>query len=165
VEVAGQVVRFTRPGLAEEYSVSMDGVRQDFVVPERPPGDGQLEVQLEVSGAWVEQTTYGAQLVLEKSGRRIAYSRIRATDAKGRDLSARMEVVPVAAEMTRLKARVRQPQVEDEKSKFDQSLLTSAATSARLAIVLNDADAVYPVRIDPTFSDANWNSMGGYSRH
>ena len=28
-----------------------------------------------------------------------------------------------------------------------------------LAMVVNDADAVYPVRIDPTFSDANWISM------
>ena len=25
--------------------------------------------------------------------------------------------------------------------------------------MVNDADAVYPVRIDPTFSDANWISM------
>ena len=28
-------------------------------------------------------------------------------------------------------------------------------------MVVNDADAVYPIRIDPTFSDANWISMGG----
>jgi hypothetical protein len=28
-------------------------------------------------------------------------------------------------------------------------------------VVVNDAGAVYPVRIDPTFSDANWMSMGG----
>jgi hypothetical protein len=27
--------------------------------------------------------------------------------------------------------------------------------------LVNDAEAVYPVRIDPTFSDANWISMGG----
>ena len=49
---------------------------------------------------------------------------------------------------------------------MSQSLLTSAATSSRtaaqaLVVVVNDADAVYPVRIDPTFSDANWISMGG----
>jgi hypothetical protein len=31
-----------------------------------------------------------------------------------------------------------------------------------LAVVVNDAEAVYPVRIDPTFSDANWVSMGGF---
>jgi trimeric autotransporter adhesin len=30
-----------------------------------------------------------------------------------------------------------------------------------LVVVVNDAEAVYPVRIDPTFSDANWISMGG----
>ena len=31
----------------------------------------------------------------------------------------------------------------------------------RLAVVVADCGAVYPVRIDPTFSDANWISMGG----
>jgi hypothetical protein len=31
-----------------------------------------------------------------------------------------------------------------------------------LVVVVHDADAVYPVRIDPTFSDANWISMGGF---
>jgi hypothetical protein len=36
VSVAGQLARFTRPGLTEEYSVSMDGIRQDFLI-ERPP--------------------------------------------------------------------------------------------------------------------------------
>ena len=30
-----------------------------------------------------------------------------------------------------------------------------------MAVVVDDAGAVYPVRIDPTFSDANWISMGG----
>jgi hypothetical protein len=30
-----------------------------------------------------------------------------------------------------------------------------------LRVVVNDMGAVYPVRIDPTFSDANWSSMGG----
>jgi hypothetical protein len=127
VTVSGQSARFTRPGLVEEYSVSMDGVQQDFVVTEKPAGDGPLEVQLAVSGARVEQTTYGAQLVLEPSGRKIAYSRLRATDAKGKELPAQIEV--------------RKP------SDFG------------LSMVVDDAGAVYPVRIDPTFSDANWISI------
>ena len=33
--------------------------------------------------------------------------------------------------------------------------------ATRLAVVVDDAAAAYPVRIDPTFSDANWISMGG----
>src|SRR5207248_1660678 len=32
---------------------------------------------------------------------------------------------------------------------------------SEIAVVVNDAEAVYPVRIDPTFSDSNWISMGG----
>jgi len=92
VAVDGQTVRFTRAGLVEEYSVSMDGVRQDFVVVERPPGEGELQVGLEVAGARVEAMLGGAQLVLNGSGRKIAYSRLRATDANGKELPARLEV-------------------------------------------------------------------------
>jgi hypothetical protein len=108
VVIDGQTVRFSRPGLTEEYSVSMDGVRQDFVVmrseecraqnenlqPEgvRNKPQGELVVTLAVSGARVEATTYGAQLVLEQSGRKIAYSRLRVTDAAGKELPARIEV-------------------------------------------------------------------------
>jgi hypothetical protein len=36
VSVDGQKVRFNRPGLTEEYSVSMHGVRQDFIVEDSP---------------------------------------------------------------------------------------------------------------------------------
>jgi hypothetical protein len=49
VSVVGQTVRFTRPGLIEEYSVTMDGLRQDFVVLERPQGIGRLCVQLSLA--------------------------------------------------------------------------------------------------------------------
>src|SRR6266446_1963850 len=92
VSLDGQTTRFTRPGLTEEYSVSMDGVRQDFIIEQRPVGTGPLRVELAVSGARVEPAAGGAQLVLENSGRKIAYSRLRVTDATGKELTARMEV-------------------------------------------------------------------------
>jgi hypothetical protein len=93
VTVEDKVARFTRPGLVEEYSVSVDGVRQDFVVADRPAGAGELAVGLAVAGARVEAMPGGARLVLERSGRQIAYSRLCATDATGRELSARIEVL------------------------------------------------------------------------
>ncbi len=136
VSLDGQAVRFKRPGLTEEYSVSMDGVRQDFVVTQKPAGQGQLKVQLAVSGARVEPALYGAQLVLEQSGRKLAYSRLRATDANGKELPARLETEPKS-------------KINNQKSKM------------ALAVVVDETDAVYPVRIDPTFSDANWVSLGG----
>jgi len=92
VAINGKSVRFARPRLMEEYTVSMDGVRQDFVVLERPEGAGELTVRLAVNGAKVEPASFGAWLVLENSGRKIAYSRLRVTDATGKELTARMEV-------------------------------------------------------------------------
>ena len=97
VEVADQVARFVRPGLTEEYSVSVDGVRQDFVVWEWPAGAGPLRVDLEITGARAEPLVNGARLVLDGSGRKLAYSRLRAVDATGKELPAKMEVQETSA--------------------------------------------------------------------
>jgi hypothetical protein len=64
VGVADKLARYVRPSLTEEYSVSVDGVRQDFVVAQRPAGDGPLRVELEVTGAKAEALVSGARLVL-----------------------------------------------------------------------------------------------------
>jgi len=99
VAINGKSVRFARPRLMEEYTVSMDGVRQDFIIEQRPlpagqagVGPGPLRVELAVAGAKVEPLAHGALLVPEDSGRMIAYSRLRVTDATGKELTARMEV-------------------------------------------------------------------------
>ena len=136
VGVDSQTVRFERAGLVEEYAVSLDGVRQDFVVTEKPAGVGELELHLAVTGARVKATTYGAQLALAQSERKIAYSRLRVTDATGKELTARIEV-------------------------RNRSEIQHLKSEMGLTVVVNDTGAVYPVRIDPTFSDANWVSMGG----
>ena len=156
VSVCGQIVRLSRPGLTEEYSVSMDGVRQDFIVEQAPasPSGGELVVKLAVSGAQVEPAADGARLVLARSGRKIAYSRLRVTDATGKELPARIEVASVGDDATRLNSWIAGDIQE-------LSLLMPALARKELTIVVNDADAVYPVRIDPTFSDASWVSMGG----
>jgi hypothetical protein len=160
VSVNGRTVRFSRPGLTEEYSVSMDGVRQDFIVEQSPPNPlaGELVVKLALAGAKVEPAAYGVRLVLENSGRKIAYSRLRVTDATGKELSARIEVCPADDETPSLTSwgescRLFEP----------ASLLTGVATEPQeaLAVVVDDTDAVYPVQIDPTFSDTNWISLGG----
>jgi len=183
VEVADKLVRFIRPGLVEEYSVSMDGVRQDFVVLEKPggasvpasrlasslapPTEGQLRLELAVTGARVEpiaggvhpvryvgqavdhergnMLSYGARLVLEKSGRKIAYGRLRVTDATGKELTARLDV-----------AASRQSAAE---MKQEDGGGLPTRRYACLAVIVDDAQAVYPIRIDPTFSDANWAAV------
>ena len=96
VTVADKLARCGHPGLTEEYSVSVDGVRQDFVVAQRPAGDGPLRVELDVTGAKAEPLGNGARLVLAGSGRKLAYSRLRAVDAAGNTLTARIEVTTEA---------------------------------------------------------------------
>lgn len=145
VVMEGQVARFNRPGLVEEYSVSLDGIRQDFILAEPPavswrlasPAEERmaaheelLRLELAVNGAVIEPTAAGAQLTLAHSGRQIAYSRLHVTDAVGRELPARFA-------------------------------MNDAGFASTLAILVDDQDAVYPIRIDPTFSDVNWVSMGG----
>jgi len=125
VSVQHKLVRFTRPGLTEEYSVSVDGVRQDFVIAAPPAGAGDLRVELALSGARAEAAAGGARLRLEGSGRVLAYHCLRVEDATGRELTARLEVL----------------------------------SADRLAVIVADANTAYPVRIDPTFSDAEWVSL------
>ncbi len=177
VELAGQAARYVRLGLTEEYSVSVDGLRQDFVVEERPEGTGPLRLGLEVTGARAEAWAGGARLALDGSGRKIAYSRLRATDAQGRELAARMEVASVADEAARLEPcglAAHFPEAGSLTPKGAGGFLSGPGSSgqrwkaverlpskALLAIVVEDGGAAYPVRIDPTFSDDNWISLGG----
>jgi hypothetical protein len=128
IAVAGQMARFIRTGLTEEYTVSGDGVRQDFVIEHRPEGTGAVWLELEVDGAKAEAMGDGVRLVLADGGRKLVYNRLKVEDACGKQVKARMEVL----------------------------------SAGRLAVQLEDADAVYPVRIDPTFSDVNWVSMDGH---
>lgn len=154
VAASDKLARWVRPGLVEEFSVGVDGVRQDFVVAERPAGAGALRVELAVDGAQAEQTAAGVRLVLADGARKLAYGRLKVTDANGRELTARMEALPVGDEVTSL-----QSSPAGAGQGMSQRLLTSAATRGRLAVVVADAGAAYPVRIDPTFSDADWVSL------
>ncbi|MBL9129836.1 MAG: hypothetical protein JNG86_01460, partial [Verrucomicrobiaceae bacterium] len=125
VDASEKVARWIRRDLVEEYQVSPEGVRQDFVILERPAGTQPLHVALSLNGARAEAAEPGARLVLDDSGREIAYSRLRVVDAAGMECQARIEVAHAQA----------------------------------MRIVVEDASAVYPLRIDPTFSDADWVSM------
>lgn len=128
VTMTADYAQFIRPGLTEEYSVSVAGVRQDFILEPRPVGAGELWVSLEVTGARAEALINGVQLVLNTSGRKLAYHRLHVVDARGQELAARLEL----------------------------------ADAARLTVRVDDTDAVYPIRIDPTFSDADWVIISGH---
>ncbi len=177
VLVKDHTARFIRDGLTEEYTVSVDGVRQDFIVEQRPGGEGELRVELDVTGAKAEPLVNGVRLVLDGSGRKLTYNRLRVVDATGRELPARMEVAagvsPAVeggilppgrgARTTGVSGFHCDPFASSGISAgLEATALRQAETPAatRLAVLVDDAAAIYPVRIDPTFSDADWSSVG-----
>src|SRR6185436_16893559 len=54
VDLATGHARYIRPRLIEEYSVSADGIRQDFVVTDPPAGTGPLRLELALQGGRAE---------------------------------------------------------------------------------------------------------------
>jgi hypothetical protein len=147
------------------------------VVLQRPDGRGELRVDLGITGAGVERAHYGARLVLKNSGRKIAYSRLHVTDATGRELPARIEVsggtghwpVPSGDSPDGMAATSECKQACSCFSSITPSSLGESPSGTggspvppnpkMLAILVEDTGAVYPIRIDPTFSDENWISM------
>ncbi|MHC1764093.1 MAG: immunoglobulin domain-containing protein [Verrucomicrobiia bacterium] len=93
VDVFESSVRFSRPAVTEEYTVSMNGVRQDFVIAERLPGKGHLKLELRVDGAKVERLVDGVRLVLADGGRRLNYHRLHVLDATGKSHQAKLQVL------------------------------------------------------------------------
>lgn len=128
IATADSVARFIRTNLIEEYTVSEGGVQQDFMLTKRPPGAGELRVELAVDGAAATENPEGIRLTLQGSSRNLAYHRLRATDAAGNVLCTRMGV----------------------------------RSTGVIAVTLNDTGASYPIRIDPTFSDQDWVSLGAF---
>ena len=127
VQVTQEKASLHRPDLDEEYTVSMNGVQQDFVLTQRPVGTQSLEIVLQLDGASAEQAPDGASLVLAGSGRKLAYNKLRVIDARRRELPGRLQVL----------------------------------SPERILLIVDDSTAVYPLRIDPTFSDANWVPVAG----
>lgn len=119
-------VTLHRGMLDEQVMVTPDGLRQDFIIHQRPAGAGALHLTLATQGVQIEQTGGSVALSLFRSGRRLVYDRLCVLDAAGTKLPAHFETY-----------------------------------KNQIRIVVSDEQAVYPVCIDPTYSDEDWRAIGG----
>lgn len=124
VSVDRATVQVTHPNLVEELTTSADGVRHDFLVAQRPAGQGELRLTLAVKGVKLAPRGDAVALTLP-GGRVLLYRELNVTDHAGKKLPARFEV----------------------------------AGADTLHIVVDDRAARYPVRIDPTITDADWSTV------
>ncbi|MEI6424987.1 MAG: hypothetical protein WCP55_22440, partial [Lentisphaerota bacterium] len=126
IKVSKDCVQIIRPELVEEYTVSGNGIRQDFIVLKRPEGRGELALAVGLTGATAKLCSSGINIRLTETGREFAYSKLLVTDAAGKELSSEFKI--------------------NSPNEF--------------LVSVDDSSAIYPIRIDPTISDANWVSMG-----
>jgi hypothetical protein len=91
----GERVEFLRPGLTEWYRNTGKGFEQGFDVPVRPDGEGELCVLLQTDAA-VEQMGENA-IQLLAGQRKLSFTDLVVTDARGQGLNARLEVQGGAA--------------------------------------------------------------------
>jgi hypothetical protein len=121
----------------------MDGLRQDFLVGERPVGSGDLIVDSLLEGAQATATSCGVKLTLQGSRRELAYSRLRVTDATGRELPARMEVASEwAANRQVLECGSRLPLWHRGTPDESARGLAQSKALSRLAVRVDDTDAI-----------------------
>lgn len=121
-------VYLSHEGITEKFSNSTSGIRQDFIIPEKPAGEGSLQIELSLVNATARPFEDGLILTLNDSGRELAYHRLFVTDSLGKSIPANLQ--------------------------YDTD-------TQRITIAVHDAQAVYPLMVDPTIVDADWVSLGG----
>lgn len=126
---SGDAISVEHEGLTEQFSNTVDGIRQDFVITQRPQGQGLLTLQLRGSGACFSEKNGGVAVRLNHGGRQLTYDRLKVLDANNQPLIANMSV----------------------------------GSKGEIAISVRDENAVYPLTIDPTVSDANWTVLAGHA--
>ena len=89
----GAGIEYQRDGLTEWYRNDARGLEQGFTIRNRPAGAaGELALELRVSGN-LRPVAHGRAVLLQGGNRPVLrYTGLRAWDARGRDLPARMEV-------------------------------------------------------------------------
>ncbi|MDP4175002.1 MAG: FG-GAP-like repeat-containing protein [Bacteroidota bacterium] len=111
-------------GLKIAYLSNMKGMRQDFIIKERPKGAGNLKVELSVKTKLNTKIEKGAVSFISSTNNeeKLRYSNLKVTDANGKELEAWFEEIK------------------------------ASTIKSGLAIVVNDFEAKYPVTIDPISS-------------
>lgn len=137
VAAEGIHLTFTHPAFDIAYENTCKGTRQNFILSERPAGEGPLQVLLASEGlSPIADGNTAVKFVQEDAATgdlqvRMIYKDLKAWDADGRALDARMEV-----------------------------------SGNEIALVVEDKDAIYPVTIDPLSTTLHWqgesNQSGGY---
>jgi len=132
LEVNGNRAKANGDGITLTYQNDSKGMRQDFLVQERPSGSGSLKLwlQIETNGVSANEESDGYSVMFGKAvsggARVMSYGDLKVRDACGHLLRAEM--------------------VKKDEGQF--------------AIVVDDSDAMYPLLVDPLSFSPDWRAEG-----
>ena len=143
------------------YTNKEDGMRQDFIIKNRPNGNGKL--RLKVNANTKLKLLVGADALMFKDNQgveKMKYSALKVWDANGVELRAYFE------KSEKLQITNDKLQIENQKSQIRNSKSQIKENLKSFSIVVNDEDAVYPITIDPLSTTESWkaesNQGGAY---
>ncbi|MEZ4823408.1 MAG: integrin alpha, partial [Ignavibacteria bacterium] len=127
-----------------QYSNDEKGMRQDFIVKNKPEGDGQLRLNVNAETELKMITSADALMFKDDKGDlKLKYAALKVWDANRKVLRAYFEESD-------------QFQISNDKLQIDND--KSQIRNSKFQIFVNDQDAVYPITIDPLSSTANWTA-------
>jgi hypothetical protein len=117
-------------GFSVQYINDRSGMRQNFIVREKPEGNGMLKVELQVESFLQAALVNQGKLVFHQPGNsnavKLMYDGLQAWDAQNHPLKAHFEL----------------------------------SEEGTLAVIADDKDAIYPVTIDPLNHAPAWTDGG-----
>ncbi len=153
LKASGNKAHSENENIRIDYTNNEEGMRQDFIVKNKPLGEGKL--RLTISANTKLKMTVGADEVKFKdiNGDEIMkYSSLKVWDADGRELKANFEKTD-KLQMTNDKLQ----SIEKRENPCGNVCNLQFAICNCFSIVVNDEDAVYPITIDPlSAASASW---------
>ena len=137
-----------------DYTNDKNGMRQDFIIKNRPEGEGKL--RLNISADTKLKMIVGADALMFKDDDgidKMKYSSLKCWDANQRELRAYFEKNELQFTNEKLQIEDQEKQIADSKSQIQNE-----ENSKLFCIVVSDEDAVYPITIDPLTSSPNWSA-------
>ena len=150
----GNEISIENDNLRIQYKNDEDGMRQDFIVKNKPEGNGQL--RLNINADTELKMITGADALMfkdDKGDLKLKYASLKVWDADGRELRAFFE------KNEQLQITNDKLQIEDQEKQIPNSISQIPnPKNSKFQIVVNDEDAVYPVTIDPLSNTPSWTA-------
>ena len=159
LQAAGNRAWIENENLRIDYTNTKEGMRQDFIIKQKPLGEGKL--RLDLSAKTELKMIVGADALMFKNCKgeeKMKYSALKVWDANGKPLRAYFE-------KNNYELGIKNYELIEKSNSWDQKSKTevnskSEIPNSKFSIVVNDEDAVYPVTIDPLSTTASWTKSG-----